>query len=208
MSIHLPSLCTRGRVVPALALTAVSLVAATLAAAAAPPKMPDESSYDVLTYSAWGRQNNLSGAQCKGLGPAGHAFLGATHGTFRCEVQVGEAPAGVAVAKVLGPESLRVVSVSGGKLGPDRGIGAVPTGAPTFQNFDAVTALQKSSWAKARHVARVLCYGVGAYRATSTSAYFFAFSCATFDSRGARDQQVLVTAAGRNAVRVVRTLAK
>jgi hypothetical protein len=208
MSIRLPSFLARGRVVPALALAAVLLVPATLAAAAAPPKMPDESSYDVLTYSAWGRQNQLSGAECKGLGPAGHAFLGATHGSFRCEVQVGEVPAGVAVAKVVGPESLRVVSVSGGKLGPDRGIGAVPKGAPTFQNFDAVTALQKGAWGKAHHVARALCYGVGAYRATSTSAYFYAFSCATFDSRGMRGLQVLVTAAGKNGVRVVRTLAK
>jgi hypothetical protein len=207
MSIRLPSLPARGRVVPALALAAVSLVPATLAAAAAPPRMPDESSYDVLTYSAWGRQNSLSGAECTGLGPAGHAFLGATHGSFRCTAQVGEVPAGTVVARVLGPESLRVTSASGGKLGPDRGIGVVPGGTPTMQSFEAVTALQKSSWAKARRVARVLCYGTGSYRATSTSAYFHAFSCATFDSQGTRGAQVLVTAAGKT-VRIVRTLAK
>ena len=47
----------------------------------------------------------------------------------------------------------------------------------------------------------------GAGRATSTSAYFHAFSCATFDSQGTRGAQVLVTAAGKT-VRVVRTLAK
>ncbi|HZT45306.1 MAG TPA: hypothetical protein VFA24_03920 [Gaiellaceae bacterium] len=169
--------------------------------------MADETSYDALTYSTWGRQNNLSGAHCTGTGPAGHVLLGATHGSFRCQVEVGEAPAGVVVAKVLGPESLRVTSVSGGALKPDRGIGTVPKGTPTMQNFDAVIALQKAAWAKAHHVARVLCYGVGSYRPTSTSSYFFAFSCATFDGTGARGAQVLVTAAGKSAVRVVRTLA-
>jgi hypothetical protein len=195
------------RLASALALGAISLVSATVGWAAAPPRMADESSYDVLTYSAWGRQNGLSGAECTGLGPAGHVFLGATHGSFRCTAQVGEVPAGTVVARVLGPESLRVTSVSGGKLKPDAGIGAVPGGAPSMQSFEAVTALQKSSWAKAHHVARVLCYGTGSYRATSTSAYFHAFSCATFDSRGTRGAQVLVTAAGKT-VRVVRTLAK
>jgi hypothetical protein len=197
-----------GSLAAAVALVLVSLASATFAGAASPPRMADETSYDVLTYSAWGRQNDVSGAQCTGLGPAGHVFLGATHGTFRCQVQVGEAPAGVVVARVVGPESLRVSSVTGGKLKADPGIGAVPRGTPTFQNFDAVTALQKGPWAKSHRVARVLCYGVGSYRATSTSAYFFAFSCATFDSTGARGSQVLVTAAGKNAVRVVRTLAK
>src|SRR5262249_15780061 len=156
----------------------------------------------------WGRQNNLSGAQCTGLGPAGHVLLGATHGSFRCQVQVGGVPAGTVVARVLGPESLRVTSGSGGKVRPDSGIGRVPTGTPTLKNFDAVIALQKSSWARAHHVARVLCYGAGSYRPTSTTSYFYAFSCATFDSRGTRGQQVLVTAAGKNAVRVVRILAK
>ena len=100
-------------------------------------------------------------------------------------------PAGTVVARVLGPESLRVTSVAGGKLKPDAGIGAVPGGAPTMQSFEAVTALQKASWAKVRRVARVLCYGTGSYRATSTSAYFHAFSCATFDSQGTRGAQVL-----------------
>jgi hypothetical protein len=113
------------------------------------------------------------------------------------------------VARVLGPQSLRVVSVSGGKLGPDRGIGAVPSGTPSFLDIDAVDALQKSMWAKAHKVARVLCYGVGPYRAMGTSSpKFFAFSCATFDSRNTRGAQVLVTAAGKGAVRVVRTLAR
>ena len=140
-------------------------------------------------------------------GPAGHVLLGATHGSFRCQVQVGGAPAGVVVARVTGPEFLRVTSVSGGKLKPDAGIGSVPKGAPTLKNFDAVTALQKSAWARARHVARVLCFGVGSYRPTSTTAYFFAFSCATFDGQGTRGPQVLVTAAGKS-VRVVRTLAR
>jgi hypothetical protein len=169
--------------------------------------MADETSYDALTYSAWGRQNSLSGAECKGLGPAGNVLLGATHGSFRCTAQVGEVPAGTVVARVLGPESLRVTSVSGGKLKPDAGIGGVPRGTPTLKNFDAVDALQKSAWAKAHKVARVLCYGVGSYRPTSTTAYFFAFSCATFDGRGVRGPQVLVAAAGKS-VRVVRTLAR
>ena len=195
------------RLLSAVVLGAIALVSATVAWAASPPRMADETSYDALTYSAWGRQNSLSGAECKGLGPACHVLLGATHGSFRCTAQVGEVPAGTVVARVLGPESLRVTSVSGGKLKPDAGIGAVPGGAPTMQSFEAVTALQKASWAKARRVARVLCYGTGSYRATSTSAYLHAFSCATFDSQGTRGAQVLVTAAGKT-VRVVRTLAK
>jgi len=187
-------------------LIIASLVAAAAAAAAPPPKMADDTSYDVLTYSAWGRQNNVSGAECTGTGPAGHALLGATHGSFRCQVQVGGTPVGTVVARVAGPEYLRVTSVSGGKLKRDAGIGSVPSGAPTIKNFDAVTALQKSAWARAHHVARALCYGVGSYRPTSTTAYFYAFSCATFDGTGARGAQVLVTAGGRT-VRVVRTLA-
>jgi hypothetical protein len=191
-----------------LALASASLVSATAAGAAPPPRMADETSYDALTYSAWGRQNNVSGAQCTGTGPAGHVLLGATHGSFRCQVQVGEAPAGVVVARVVGPESLRVTSVSGGKLKPDAGIGSVPGGAPVMQNFDAVNALQKSAWAKAHHVARALCFGVGPYRPSSTTSYFFAFSCATFDSHDTRGAQVLVTAAGKGGVRVVRTLAR
>jgi hypothetical protein len=189
-------------------LILIALISAAIATAAAAPGMADESSYDVLTYSAWGRQNDLSGAQCTGLGPAGHTFLGATHASFRCQVQVGEAPAGVVVAKVQGPQSLRVTSISGGKLAADRGIGAVPKGTPSFLDIDAVSALQKSPWARTRRVARVLCYGVGPYRAAGTSSpRFFAFSCATFDARGTRGSQVLVTVAGKN-VRVVRTLAK
>ncbi len=208
MPTPLQALVSRGRLASVLALASISLVSATIAGAASPPRMPDESSYDALTYSAWGRQNNLSGAQCTGLGPAGRAFLGATHSFFRCQVQVGEVPAGVVIARVLGPEFLHVTSVSGGGLKPDPGIGSVPSGTPTFKNFDAVIALQKGSWGKAHHVARALCYGVGSYRATSTSAFFFAFSCATFDSSGMRGSQVLVTAAGKSAVRVVRTLAR
>ena len=197
----------RRRSAAALFLASISLATAAVAGAAGAPKMADETSYDALTYSAWGRQNALTGAECTGLGAAGHVFLGPTHSSFRCQVQVGGVQAGVVVAKVLGPESLRVTSIVSGKLTPDRGIGAVPSGAPTIQNFDAVTALQKSAWAKAHHVARVLCYGVGSYRETSTSSYFFAFSCATFDARGTRGAQVLVTAAGKT-VRLVRTLAK
>lgn len=190
-----------------LALIITSLVAAAAASAAPPPKMADDASYDVLTYSAWGRQNNISGAECTGVGPAGSALLGPTHGSFRCQVLVGGTPVGKVVARVDGPESLRV-TVSSGKLKRDAGLGKVPRGNPTFKNFDAVTALQKSAWAKAHHVARVLCYGVGSYRPTSTTAYFFAFSCATFDKSDNRGAQVLVTVAGKSSVRVVRTLAK
>jgi hypothetical protein len=195
------------RLAATLALVAASLVSVTAAGAAAPPKMADETSYDVLTYSAWGRQNNISGAECTGIGPAGHVLLGVTHGSFRCQVQVGGTPAGVVVARVAGPELLQVTSVLGGQLKPDAGIGSVPRGTPTLKNFDAVTALQKSAWARAHRVARALCYGVGPYRPTSTTAYFFAFSCATLDSRGTRGPQVLVAAAGKT-VRVVRTLAR
>ncbi len=213
MATDLHSPLTRGRRAAVFALAALALVTATSAGGAPSLTMPDEDSYDVLTYSAWGRQNNLSGATCTGLGPAGHTFLGEsalgpTHASFRCQVQVGEAPAGSVVAKVVGPQSLRVVSVSGGKLRPDRGVGAVPSGASTLENIDALDALQKGAWAKAHHVTRVLCYGLGSYRVRYGSALFFAFSCATFDSRNVRGQQVLVTVSGNKAVRVVRTLAK
>jgi hypothetical protein len=170
--------------------------------------MYDESSYDVLTYSAWGRANQISGAQCTGTGAAGKRFKGATHSSFRCDVQVGGAPAGVVIVKALGPESLRVVSVSGGTFKPDQGIGAVPKGTPTLADFEAVIALQKSSWARANKVARVLCYGLGSYRSTGTTELYYTFSCATFNGRDVRGTQVLVTAAGKNAVRVVRTLVR
>ena len=193
------------------ALTLLAVCAAVAAASAAPPPwMYDEKSYDVLTYSAWGRQNQISGAKCTGIGKAGKGpgVLGATHSSFRCDVQVGEAPAGVVVVKALGPESLRVVSA--GKFKPDRGIGPVPKGTPTLQDFDAVDALQKSSWAKAHKIARVLCFGVGSYQEKYGSQYYHAFSCATFadDAQTMRGAQVLVTAAGKDTVRVVRTLVK
>jgi len=173
--------------------------------------MYDESSYDVLTYSAWGRQNAVSGAQCTGLGAGrkGKGLLGMTHMSFRCQVQVGGAPAGVVVAKVTGPESLRVVSVASGKLKGDRGIAAAPKGTPVLAAFEAVIALQDGSWGKTHKISRALCYGVGPYRDRGVaSPLFFAFSCATFDGREARAAQVLVTATGKKAVRVVRTLAR
>lgn len=186
-----------------------ALVTATTAGAGPAPKMEDEKVYDVLTYSAWGRKNDLSGASCTGLGPAGKAFLGPTHGSFRCEVQVGEAPAGTVTVKVLGPESVRVTSISKGSFGRDGGIGAIPGGTPATKSFEAVIGLQRSAWAKARKVARVLCYGVGASRESSTSASFYAFQCATFSdvpAVGTRGPQVLVTAVGEK-VNVVRVLA-
>jgi hypothetical protein len=189
-----------------LVLAALSVVAA--ASAAPPPWMYDESSYDVLTYSAWGRVNQISSAECTGIGAAGKRFKGATHGSFRCDVAVGGTSAGVVTFKALGPESLRVATISRGKFKPDRGIGAVPKGTPILQDFDAVDALQKNAWARAHKVARVLCYGLEPHRSTGTSEYYYAFSCATFDARDLRGAQVLVTAAGKNAVRVVRTLAR
>jgi hypothetical protein len=192
------------------ALAFASAAVALPAAAASPPWMSDESSYDVLTYSAWGRQNGLTGAECTGIGKAGKrpGILGATHGSFRCQTQVGGAPSAVVVAKVLGPQWLRVGSIRGGKLKPDRGIGPVPKGPPTLQNFDALSALQNGAWGRARKISRALCYGVGSYQDRTGSLYYYAFSCATFDARDMRGAQVLVTAAGKNAVRVVRTLAR
>ena len=188
-----------------LALGGITAVASPAAPA---PWMYDEKSYDVLTYSAWGRVNDISGAECTGLGKAGKRFEGPTHASFRCEVQVGATPAGVVVANALGPESLRVASIKGGKLRLDRGVGAVPTGPPTLQDIDAVIALQKSPWVKARKISRVLCYGLGPYKDDGISQYFFAFSCATFDSNDRRAAQVLVKAAGKRSVQVVRTLAR
>jgi hypothetical protein len=134
--------------------------------------------------------------------------LAATHGSFRCQTQVGGSPSGVVVAKVLGPQWLRVVSITGGKLKPDRGIGPVPKGPPTLQNFDALTALQDGPWGKAHKISRALCYGVGSYQDRTGSQYYYAFSCATFGAGDVRGAQVLVTAAGKNAVRVVRTLVR
>jgi hypothetical protein len=197
------------------ARTGVTVVLAALSFAAAasagpPPWMSDESSYDVLTYSAWGRQNGLTGAECTGIGVARSrpGILGATHGSFRCQTQVGGVPSGVVVVKALGPQWLRVAGITGGKLKRDRGIGPVPKGPPTLQNFDALSALQNGPWGKAHKISRALCFGVGSYRDRTGSLYYYAFSCATFDAHDRRAAQVLVTAAGKNAVRVVRTLAR
>jgi hypothetical protein len=212
MTHRTPTPRTRAGARGALALAALTLVIALATAAgalaASSPWMYDEQSYDVLTYSAWGRANQVSGAQCTGTGAAGKKFKGTTHGAFRCDVQVGGVPVGKVTFKALGPESFRLVSVTGGKLKRDRGIGTVPGGTPILQDFDAVIALQKNAWAKTHKVARVLCYGVGGYRSTGTSELYYAFSCATFDAKDARGAQVLVTAAGKNAVRVVRTLVR
>lgn len=203
---------TKGNMITRFPLAALAFAAALVVVAAAsaapPPWMYDASSYDVLTYSAWGLQNQISSAECTGTGAAGNHFLGTSHNSFRCDVAVGGSSAGVVTFKALGPESLRVVSISKGTFKPDRGIGAVPTGKAILHDFDAVTALQKSAWAKTHKVTRVLCYGLEPHRATSTSEYYYAFSCATFDARDTRHAQVLVTAAGKNAVRVVRTLIK
>lgn len=191
-----------------LVLAALSVVAA--ASAGPPPWMSDESSYDVLTYSAWGRENGLTGAECTGIGTAGKrpGILGATHDSFRCQTQVGGVPSGVVVVKALGPQWLRVASITGGKLKRDRGIGPVPKGPPALQNFDALSALKDGAWGKAHKISRTLCYGVGSYQDRTGSLYYYAFSCATFDSHERRGAQVLVTAAGKNTVRVVRILAK
>lgn len=197
---------TLTRLVPALALALAALASTATAAVAAAPKMADETVYDALTYSAWGRLNQLSGATCTGLGPAGKVLLGATHGSFRCDVQVGEAPAGTVSVKVLGPESLQVTSVKGAGLRGDRGIGKVPSGTPVMKSFEAVIALQESAWAKSRKIGHVLCYGVGPYRESSTSASFAAWQCATFDGQDKRGVQVLVVASGKT-VKVVRTVA-
>ena len=192
----------------ALALAAASAVAPAPAAAGSAPGMSDFESDDFLVMSAWGRQNNVSRATCTGLGRAGNGPAGPTHSSFRCDVRVGAAPAGVVVAKVLGPQSLRVVSVSGGKLKPDRGIGPVPKGRPVMESPDANVGLSRTSWAKANRVSQFICSGVGPYRATGFSQFFYAFSCATFDSSEKRGPQVLVKASGKRSVRVVRVLAR
>lgn len=192
-----------------IASVLAALAAATSVGAATAPRIADEKVYDALTYSAWGRVNKLSGATCTGLGPAGKVFLGPTHGSFRCDVAVGEVPAGTVMLTALGPESVRVTKVVKGPFGSDPGIGAIPRGAPATMSFEAVTGLQKSAWAKARKVTRVLCHGVGAYKDSSTSASFFAFQCATFSDVPAvntRGPQVLVTAVGEK-VKIVRVLA-
>ena len=205
---------TRRRASRRFALAALTLVAAVaavaVASAAPPPWMSDESSYDVLTYSAWGRQNGLTGAECTGIGKAGKrpGILGATHGSFRCQTQVGGAPSAVVVAKVLGPQWLRVVSITGGKLKPDRGIGPVPKGPPTLQNFDALDALQEGPGAKRTRSVAPCATGsartrTGPARSTTTPS-----AARRSIARSMRGAQVLVTAAGKNAVRVVRTLVR
>ena len=190
----------------AVALAAVSLVGGTSAAGAPAPWMYHKESPRFLTYSAWGRRNNVTNATCTGRGRAGKRRKGPTYSSFRCRVRVREVPAGVVVAKVLGPESLRVVRISGGKLKPDRGIGPVPRGRPVMTSQDASLATYYSSWATTNRL-DVACHGVGLYRELGLSLYFFAFDCATFDRRTRRGPQVLVTASGKSSVRVVRVLA-
>jgi hypothetical protein len=189
-----------------LAVGAIAASSATAARVAGTPGVRDSSAADILVYSAWGRQNDVTAAECTGTGPAQKVGALREHGTFRCRVAA-EGKPGVVVATALGPEWLQVTTVVHGTLKPDPGIGQVPQGTPILESFWAGGKLQGSRFAKAHGVETVFCFGVGRFREIGQGGYqFFAYSCATIGAHGRRGAQLLVTAAGSDAIRVVRTL--
>lgn len=196
-------------VLATLALAAVAATTAT-ATAAPTPNVADANAATFLQFSAWAKANDISATTCKGTGRATRVAGVVRHASFRCTVEVGFKPGSgvIVVAKALGPEWLRVTSVSGGGLAVDKGIGAVPKGTAMIDSGEAGVALGKSAWARANDVEDAFCSGVGPYRDASHIWLFSAFSCATTDAFASRGPQVLVVASSRTAVRVVRKLSK
>lgn len=191
-----------------LATLAVAAVSAPTAPAAPTPTVADANAATFLQYSAWAKLNDVSASRCTGTGRATRVAGVVRHASFRCTVEVGFKPgsAVTVVAKALGPEWLRVTSVTGGALAVDKGIGAVPKGTAMIDSGEAGVALERSAWARSNDVEDAFCSGVGPYRDASHIWLFSAFSCATIDAFASRGPQVLVVASSRNAVRVVRTL--
>jgi hypothetical protein len=190
-----------------LGITLLLAVGVARAASAAVPGVRDTQAANILAYSAWGRENNVTRANCAGVGTARLQGALRQHDTFRCHVIANGKP-GIVDAKALGPEWLRVTSIVEGKLMGDRGIGAVPHGTPLLESFWAGGDLQDSAWAKTHAIATVFCFGVGMYREIGQSGYeFHADSCATLDAHGHRGAQVLVVLTGPDQVKIVRTLA-
>jgi hypothetical protein len=185
----------------------VSVGVARAAATTAAPGVRDAQAANILVYSAWGRENDVTRADCAGTGSARLQGALRQHVAFRCTVVANGKP-GIVDVRAMGPEWLRVTSIVEGKLQGDPGIGAVPRGAPVLESFWAGGDLQDSAWAKAHGVATVFCFGVGAYQQIGQSGYeFYADSCATLGAHGRRGAQLLVVANGADNVKIVRTLA-
>ncbi|HKP17514.1 MAG TPA: hypothetical protein VJT84_03480 [Gaiellaceae bacterium] len=188
-------------------LLALAAVAASTAPAAPPVWVPDSTASLWVGYSLWAYENHANAVKCTGIGAGRHVAGGTDHTSFRCTVQVDGKPAGVVIAKAVGPESLKV-SVVQGTFKPDRGPGPLPKGKPIMDSTTANTGLEESSWAKSKHVIQAFCSGVGQYRQTEKADLFYAFSCATIDMYGSRSVQVLVAATGARSVRVVKTFTR
>ena len=170
------------------------------------PGVRDTQAANILVYSTWGRENDVTRADCGGTGAARLQGALRQHDAFRCTVVANGKP-GIVDVKALGPEWLRVTSIVEGGLTGDRGIGAVPHGAPVLESFWAGGDLQDSAWAKTHGVATVFCFGVGPYRAIGQGGYeFYADSCATLGPHGRRGPQLLVVAAGPDTVKILRKL--
>ena len=173
----------------------------------AAPGVRDAQAANILVYSAWGREDDVTRAGCAGTGTARLQGALREHDTFRCHVVANGKP-GIVDVKALGPEWLRVTSIVEGKLMGDPGIGAVPHGTPLLESFWAGGDLQDSAWAKTHGIATVFCFGVGTYREIGQSGYeFYADSCATLGPHGQRGPQLLIVATGPDKVKIVRKLA-
>lgn len=190
-------------------IAAAAVVSASAAPAASPPFIADSDASAFFQNSAWAYENKVESEKCKGTGalhrlPAG---IGTGHGTYSCIVQTYDGKKGTVAAKALGPESLRITSVSGG-LKPDAGVGAIPSGPLTMDDDQAESALQDSPWGSKAQIDDVFCSGIGPYKGTlDTTGYFFgAFDCATFKF-GQRSAQVIVAVTG-STVRVTKTFTR
>ena len=184
----------------------LSVGGARAGASTSAPGVRDTQAANILVYSAWGREDGVTRADCAGTGTARLQGALREHDTFRCHVVASGRP-GIVDVKALGPEWLRVTRIVEGKLRSDRGIGAVPHGTPQLESFWAGGDLQDSAWAKTHGIATVFCFGVGAYRKIGQGGYeFYADSCATLGPHGRRGPQLLVVAAGPDTVKILRKL--
>jgi hypothetical protein len=190
--------------VSAIAIAIVSATSASPAPVASQPWIADSDASAFFQYSAWSYENQIDRADCKGTGAPHKLVAGTAHSTFSCSVET-DGKTTVVAAKALGPEWLRVTSVSGG-LKPDPGIGAVPSGKQTMDDDQAESALEDSAWGQKAQIDDAFCSGIGPYKDTPDAYLFGAFDCATI-MFGRSGPQVLVAVSG-SAVRVTKTFTR
>jgi hypothetical protein len=192
-----------------LAIGAVALSTAAFADAATVPRMPDVDAQTFLTVSWWDYANQLDDVDsCTGTGRAYRTITGYDHTSYRCTVEKAGAKI-VVLAKVVGPEWLKVTQVSGG-LKLDRGFGPIPAGKLVMDGDDADVAVPHTSYARREGIEDAVCAGVGPY-VTRTEAYggrenfFGAFQCDT-GGGPTRDPEVIVKVTSPTKVSIVRSL--